>query len=351
MSKPRVLDARHIANIFRWALRRKGEVHERRSDTGETIVTLRRTDSTSIDMHLRAHDINVLVEELRSYTAVDVFASPRALAQVLAKIAIIANYYGPKVSGLSANVKAIAPIVREICTEFAIACAISFADSHRYVIDPSRIRPRETLIALLMKDEEALTRTFSEALHIAPSAARRGRHAAPKGPEPSTEEGPEGLLRDIEEQFADADPIPGPGPNSAERQLSAGRFRILYSICALRGWNADKVLKLINEQLSPHDAEEGAEVVLTYIEQWLANAQSIPEPGPNGAEHQLSATSYWNLRSIAEGKGWNAEEVLILIGEHLSPILVPDFVYHSDTVSGADWQRLHIWIFGPGGRA
>ena len=344
MNNRGLFDARHITEIFLWALRRKGRIRVYWSGAGDTIVNLSCGEHPNINVHLRTHDIHALVEQLRWYTAIDIYARPEAVTTALAQITLIANQAGPKVSGFSTIPKVITPLVHEICTEFAVACAISFAEFHNYAVDSNKIPRHEAYIALLMNDDKLLARIFGEALYVVPSTERRGRHERPGVPDHGTEEGPEALLRDLEIEFADANPIPGPGRSDAERQLSASRFRILRAIGELNGWSADKVLMLVDEHLSPYSTEQDAELLLRYAEEQLAEAKQSPGASPNGAERQLAATPYWNLRSMAELKGWSAEEVLILIGERLSPNLLPDFVHYSDSVSGPDWQRLYAWI-------
>jgi hypothetical protein len=72
------------------------------------------------------------------------------------------------------------------------------------------------------------------------------------------------------------------------------------------------------------------------IDMTLDRSNSMPRQG-----RKLSASSYSNLRSVAEMEGWSDVEIIRLVDEHLNPALSPRFVYYSSTISGDDWRRLY----------
>lgn len=62
------------------------------------------------------------------------------------------------------------------------------------------------------------------------------------------------------------------------------------------------------------------------------------------ANRQLSAESWWNLRSAAEQERWSFADILTLLDAHLNPLLDPRLVHRSRAVSSSDWRRLYGWI-------
>jgi hypothetical protein len=62
------------------------------------------------------------------------------------------------------------------------------------------------------------------------------------------------------------------------------------------------------------------------------------------ASRQLSAESWWNLRSVTEQERWSFADVLTLVDAHMNPLLDPRLAHRSSTVSGSDWRRLYDWI-------
>jgi hypothetical protein len=67
---------------------------------------------------------------------------------------------------------------------------------------------------------------------------------------------------------------------------------------------------------------------------------------PESIGRTLSAESYWNLFSVAEDENWGEPVILRLIEEYLSPPPHPHFAYYSNTVSGDEWVKLHICLYG-----
>lgn len=104
------------------------------------------------------------------------------------------------------------------------------------------------------------------------------------------------------------------------------------------------------ERRVPPERDHGeTEALMRYYESQFAAEDSQRSILVSAAGRELSAESYWNLRSIAEMEEWDSETVLSLIDEHLYPNVHPSFVYYNVTVSGSDWLRLYRWLHGSGG--
>jgi hypothetical protein len=86
------------------------------------------------------------------------------------------------------------------------------------------------------------------------------------------------------------------------------------------------------------------EALIAQLESKLAEESLVPEPVRVNAVPQLSAESYWNLRSVAMQERWSATDVLMLIEAYLSPSLDPHFAYRGIAVTGSEWRRLHDWM-------
>jgi hypothetical protein len=92
------------------------------------------------------------------------------------------------------------------------------------------------------------------------------------------------------------------------------------------------------------ETDNDHEGLIYGLEREFAAINPIPDAVSPTPGHQLSPESYSNLTSVATRLGWTPTEVLGLIDAHLNPGLLPDLVYHSATVSGADWIRLYQWL-------
>ena len=344
MNQRRVLDATHLRDIFLWIIRTKGTVREYRPNAEETIIVFSSIDFPSVDIEISSLAIDTLAEQLRVLTAVDVSANAEDFARLLAQIAIVANYAGPKVSGPEINSDAIESFADKICIEFAVVCAVSFADSFNYRIDPAKIPKQETSIALIMNDEDVLAFIFGESLHLIPGSAGPGRHARPE-PRNDAEHDAEAFIQYLENQLAGVNPIPNPASRYIDRQPSASNYTKLRFIAALEGWTAEQMLILIDGYLSPYAAQRYAEVLIRYLEDRHPDVNPVLNRVTKDAERQLSAVSHWNLRSIAALEGWYDHQVLLLIDEHLYPALDPELIHHSNTISGLDWRRMYDSMF------
>ena len=231
------------------------------------------------------------------------------------------------------NARLITPLVERICTEFAVACSVTFARFHEYYIDRGKISPYEASIALAMTDQDVLACIFGESF-VTPSATGPGRHAKPE--------------YDAERVDRPVRP-PGNQPAGADRRLSAPSYWQLLSVAEIERWSAAEVLMHIDEYLAPPNAGQKAQGLVRSLEESLAGVSRARRPVSGNARRELLAPSYWNLRSVGEVERWNAEEVLRLIDEHLNPTLDPDFVHYSDNGSGRDWMLLYDWLFWPDG--
>ena len=87
-----------------------------------------------------------------------------------------------------------------------------------------------------------------------------------------------------------------------------------------------------------------SEAVIQHFERQFAETSPVPEPGEVNANRQLSAESYWNLRSVADQEHWDAADVLDLIEAHLSPVLHSHLAFRRSIVTGDEWRRFYDWI-------
>jgi hypothetical protein len=121
-------------------------------------------------------------------------------------------------------------------------------------------------------------------------------------------------------------------------------FRMLLDVSKITGEAGHDVQGPVLQHYAGDDAE-----ILIHMESQFADEYPIPDSSMTRDRRELSAMSYWNLRSTAELENWSSAEVLRLIEEHLNPALHPHLVHHSNTVSGADWRRLYEWVYRSGG--
>lgn len=86
------------------------------------------------------------------------------------------------------------------------------------------------------------------------------------------------------------------------------------------------------------------EALIAQLESKLAEESLVSEPIRMNAVRQLSAESYWNLRSVAMQERWSAADVLMLIEAYLSPSPDPHLAYRRIAVSGSEWRRLYDFM-------
>lgn len=92
--------------------------------------------------------------------------------------------------------------------------------------------------------------------------------------------------------------------------------------------------------------QESPESLIRDLEMKFADASPIPSPEDSALARQLSGESLANLRSVAEQENWTRADVFDVLEEHLRPVPSSNVLYHSSTVSGADWHRLLDWLHG-----
>jgi hypothetical protein len=348
MDRFRVLDAAHLRKIILWVVERKGEVWFDRSGTSETIHLIPQ-DVPGVEIEISSFAIEALAEQLRQHTAIDVPADVRYFTNLLAQIALIAYYAGPKVGGRE-SADEIRPLVHEISVEFAVACATQFAESRDYVIDLQAIPARKTSMALLLIDTESLARIFDESILRMPGGDGRRRRARPR-PRSDAEYDALEYIRLLETWLADANPIPDAVPTDADRRISESDYKRLSLIAKREGWRDEEMLTIIDGYLGQDVAHQSARVLIRFLMNRHADVKAIPNRVSKAGERQLLAKSHWNLREIAKVRGWSDHETLLLIEEHLFPKLDPDLVHYSNTDSGPDWVRLRAALFGSNGNA
>jgi hypothetical protein len=85
------------------------------------------------------------------------------------------------------------------------------------------------------------------------------------------------------------------------------------------------------------------ETFIAQLERQFTETSLVPEPAGINASRQLSAESYWNLRSVAMQESWSAADILMLIEAYLSPSLEPHLAFRRTAVTGSEWRRLYDW--------
>jgi len=85
------------------------------------------------------------------------------------------------------------------------------------------------------------------------------------------------------------------------------------------------------------------------LEMQFVDAFPVPHPSARRVSQVLTAESFSNLLSVSEMENWSSTVVLRLLKEVLNPAVFPYFAHHLSSVSGAEWRRLHAWIYGPDG--
>jgi hypothetical protein len=158
------------------------------------------------------------------------------------------------------------------------------------------------------------------------------------------------------------------GPTVADKRQKSGqinplayKIRIEFSIATvatfartrsyninLNGFPREQISKalLMNdwEQLVRIFRESLREALIQDLERKFAETLPVPEPVGINADRQLSAESYWNLRSVADQEFWSAADVLMLIEAYLSPSVDPHLAFRRAAVTGSEWRRLYDWI-------
>jgi hypothetical protein len=156
------------------------------------------------------------------------------------------------------------------------------------------------------------------------------------------------------------------GPAVADKRQKSGqvsplgyRIRIEFSIAAvvsfarsrgysinLNGFPHEQISKALLmrdwEQLVLMFRESLRVALIDDLERKYAEA-SVSELAGVNVDRQLSAESYWNLRSVADQEHWSAADVLMLIEAYLSPSAQRHLVFRRAAVTGSEWRRLYDW--------
>lgn len=332
MNERRVLlDATHLRKTLVRVFRAH---HRTRARSVRTSPSGPGTQGSGIELTVSSQQIENLAQHLLTITAFQVGANVEELGRVLAQIALVVNHSMPRVAAFKVDKSDLRPTAQRLWAECALECAIEYARLNGYAIDPAKLPEDPFVIGLMTNDEQLLTGVFQESLRLASRITSPGRHARQTPPVPASE-GNYGTDFDrLEKEPAKLVLVRGaPATLGTEPRLAESDYWNLRASAALECWTV-------------HD-------VLTLIERRLGNAQEELGRAPSNpmrAERFLTATSYWNLRSIAALRGWTIHECLMLIEEHLCPTLPAEFAHYSDSESGPDWQRLYQWVFPAHGR-
>ena len=100
---------------------------------------------------------------------------------------------------------------------------------------------------------------------------------------------------------------------------------------------------------SRQSPREYPHLTIRRLDMQFVDAFPVPHPSSRRVSQVLTAESFSNLLSVSEMENWSSTVVLRLLKEVLNPAVLPNFAHHLSTVSGADWRRLHAWIYGPDG--
>ncbi len=332
MNERRMLDAMHLRRI----LLRVFRAHQRR-----THAPLARSSSTRLSIGLSGIELSIspgqiedLAQHIRTVTAFQVSTDSEGLAHVLAQIALIVDDAAAKVAAVQVGKAELLPTAQILAAEYALECASEYARLNRYAIDTAKLPEEHFVIGLMTNDEQLLTRVFQESLRLAGRIAGSGRHARQTAPAPESEP----YSGNVTEEFQD-EPTKlvlvqsAPDPTGTQPRFFESDYWNLRHSAAFEGWTVHDVLMLIERRLS-----------------YSQESEFTRGDGTNNSERYLTATSYWNLRSISALNAWTVHERLMLIEEHLSPTLSAEFAHYSDSESGPDWQRLYYRLFPPHGR-
>jgi hypothetical protein len=96
-------------------------------------------------------------------------------------------------------------------------------------------------------------------------------------------------------------------------------------------------------------ADDGHGELMQFLEEQFTEDSFEPISSKSEADREISAESYFNLRSVADLEGWSSADTLDLIEAFLSPAPHSHLAFRRDAVSGDEWRRLYDWI-NRGGR-
>jgi hypothetical protein len=191
------------------------------------------------------HSIANLADRLRAAIGEGAASNVTGVAQRMADVATMVYKSGHIIKLADQHSANADRVTFQICSEYAIACAISFGASCKFELHYRAVPYSSIAKALLDHDWELLSRTFEES--IREGGRRVGR------PEPSytVDESAEVIISRIESQFAVASPIPEPSPAQRTRQLSAESYWNLRAEAEKEHWTLRDMIALIDEHLNP----------------------------------------------------------------------------------------------------
>jgi hypothetical protein len=140
-------------------------------------------------------------------------------------------------------------------------------------------------------------------------------------------------------------------------QLSDSSLHQFSTLLLFDNW--DGIVKILrgSMRLSAVDSrgteqgfsEDNHDHLIQYLEGQFSDSCLGPDLPDLDVDRLLSAESFWNLRSVADQEGWSGQVVLELIEAQLSPERHRFIAFHSSTVTGDEWKRLHDWTKRQGG--
>jgi hypothetical protein len=330
-------------------------------------VYLKFEDLCDVTLEIGRKSIEDLAEKLRIITSIDASSEPEFLSEILKAVAVITSHAAPKVNGRPEDSGQLEAISLKIGTDFAIACAACLARERGHILQSNKLPRHEICMALQNQDSSALSEIFQRALKVSVSVGVQGQRSSAA----AIDENLDALFAELEDEFAASRPIPNFSNSGSFSELSARGYSNLRTIADRETWDNTRILRIIEYYLNPNrlerfsisnGVESSAEWAQINISLNLADQQDDPEdtplrlakpfnshhelndPSDIPCDRTLTALSYWNLRSIADMERWTNAQILLLIEEHLNPILHFHLVHHSSVVSGDDWLRLHAWI-------
>jgi hypothetical protein len=206
-----------------------------------------------------------------------------ALAELMANIAKIVYYQGPIFGNHGSMARPPEEIESRIRSEYAIACALSFAwCEYGYDIPLDQVPHAQLAEALVGKRWEALVEDFAAVLDSAMNGVPGLAESAER-----TSGTVDSVIGQIESDFAEVAPIPEASAAPVKRESHARSYRYLLAV----------------------------------------------------------AESFSNLRSVAAEEHWPTEIVARLIEDYLTPLRHAELAYFSSrTVSGDEWRRRYYWL-------
>jgi hypothetical protein len=314
----RGLGARDVRGALSVALAAHADVVEDPVDPFAFALFMNFDGAADLDVWLRIspEEVERCAQRIGELTARYASRGRSGIPWLLAGVATAVGRCGFTLESMSADTARLAGIAQEIRADFAILVTVLLARHLGYAIPVASI-PKDRLIwALEAVDSASLINLFGHALGTA---------------------APSGSPQDVAGR-----PFP--------RAFAESRRRLLQLHSS--AFDASTLTRERASELMAHPAMINNATVaeLRALRRLIGPVfdavidANIERPRPQSATTaglQITPRSYANLRSVAQVKGWSDATVLRLIEARLNPALSPLHVYHSSTVSGDDWIRLH----------